>query len=120
MFSKLQGSWIQNKSSSQTLVPKLTPFAFSFDLWALSSFPIQMIEIDLESFYTDRAKLAERSHYEQKALFWAGEGQEVVLTGKAPEWLYLIVAHALHGKAKKLIYRSPVTKDVVIFDHSPF
>ncbi|MEW6419020.1 MAG: hypothetical protein AB1480_13010 [Nitrospirota bacterium] len=30
------------------------------------------------------------------------------------------VAHALHGKARKLIYRSPVTGDVVIFDHSPY
>ncbi|MEW6418838.1 MAG: hypothetical protein AB1480_12075 [Nitrospirota bacterium] len=25
----------------------------------------------------------------------------------------------MHGKARKLIYRSPVTGDVVIFDHSP-
>ena len=29
------------------------------------------------------------------------------------------VAHALHGKAKKPVYRSPVTGDVVIFDHDP-
>lgn len=39
----------------------------------------------------------------------AGSGNEVVLTGAAPVWLYLKIAHALHGKAKKLIYRSPVT-----------
>ena len=50
----------------------------------------------------------------------AGEGNEVMLTGPAPVWLYLTIAHALHGKAKKLIYRSPVTGDVVIFDHDPF
>jgi len=43
-----------------------------------------------------------------------------VLTGAAPVWLYLRVAHALHGKARKLIYRSPVTGDVAIFDHSRF
>jgi hypothetical protein len=49
----------------------------------------------------------------------AGEGNTVVLTGQAPVWLYLKSAHALHGKARKLIYRSPVTGDVVIFDHSP-
>jgi hypothetical protein len=30
------------------------------------------------------------------------------------------VAHALHGKAKQLIYRSPVIGDVVIFAHDPF
>ncbi|MGH8007324.1 MAG: CRISPR-associated protein Csx3, partial [Candidatus Binatia bacterium] len=45
---------------------------------------------------------------------------DVVLTGAGPVWLYLKIAHALHGKAKKLIYRSPVTDDVVIFDHDPF
>jgi hypothetical protein len=43
-----------------------------------------------------------------------------VLTGQAPEWLSLRIAHALHGKAKKLIYRSPVMGDVAIFDHDPF
>jgi CRISPR-associated protein (Cas_csx3) len=50
----------------------------------------------------------------------AGEGNEVILTGPAPVWLYLKIAHALHGKARKLIYHSPVTGDVVIFDHDPF
>jgi hypothetical protein len=55
----------------------------------------------------------------QKALSLAGEGNDVILTGQAPVWLYLKIAHALHGKAKKLIYRSLVTGDVVIFDHSP-
>ncbi len=76
--------------------------------------------IDLETFYIDTAKLAELDLYIQKALELAGEGNEVILTGKAPVWLYLAVAHALHGKAKKLIYRSPVTGDVLIFDHNPF
>ncbi len=50
----------------------------------------------------------------------AGEGNDVVLTGKAPVWLYLAVAHALHGKARSLTYRSPVAGDVIIFDHNPF
>jgi CRISPR-associated protein Csx3 len=45
---------------------------------------------------------------------------EVILTGAAPVWLYLKIAHALHGKARRLIYRSPVTGDVVIFDHDPY
>jgi hypothetical protein len=44
----------------------------------------------------------------------------VVLTGAGPVWLYLKIAHVLHGKAKRLIYRSPVTGDVIIFDHDPF
>ena len=77
-------------------------------------------EIDVSAFYSDTAKLSSLSEYVGKAVEIAGEGKEVVLTGKAPVWLYLAVAHALHGKAKKLIYRSPVTGDVVIFDHDPF
>ncbi len=79
-----------------------------------------MKEIDLETFYEETAKLPFLPAYLDRAVALAGEGDEVVLTGKAPVWLYLCVAHALHGKAKKLIYRSPVTGDVVVFDHNPF
>jgi len=71
-------------------------------------------------FYTELAKLSALTTYIEKALKLAGEGNEIILTGKAPVWLYLSVAHALHGKATKLTYRSPVTGDVVIFDHNPF
>lgn len=80
------------------------------------------IAINLESLYvsTDTAKLAEVDTYIQKVKELAGEGNEVVLTGAGPVWLYLKIAHALHGKVRKLIYRSPVTGDVVIFDHSPY
>lgn len=78
-----------------------------------------MTTIDLHSLFSETAKLAELDSYVQKAKELAGEGNDVVLTGAAPVWLYLKVAHALHGKARKLVYRSPVTGDVVIFDHSP-
>lgn len=77
------------------------------------------IIIDLSTIYTSNAKLSELDSYIQKARDLAGEGNDVVLTGAGPVWLYLKIAHALHGKARKLIYRSPVTGDVVIFDHSP-
>lgn len=77
------------------------------------------IIIDLSTIYTSNAKLSDLDSYIQKAKDLAGEGNEVILTGAGPVWLYLKIAHALHGKAKKLIYRSPVTGDVVIFDHSP-
>lgn len=76
--------------------------------------------IDLRSLYGDTAKLSDLPTYIDKALALAGSGTEVILTGAAPVWLYLKIAHALHGKAKRLIYRSPVTGDVVIFDHDPF
>jgi len=76
--------------------------------------------IDLHALYGGTAKLSDLPSYVDKALELAGSGNEIILTGAAPVWLYLKVAHALHGKAKKLIYRSPVTGDVVIFDHDPF
>jgi hypothetical protein len=80
----------------------------------------QQILIDLKCLYSGTAKLDALPTYVAKALELAGEGNEVVVTGQAPVWLYLKIAHALHGKAKRLIYRSPVTEDVVIFDHDPF
>jgi len=43
-------------------------------------------------------------------------GNVAILTGQGPIWLYLKIAHAFHGKAVKLVYNSPVTGDVVIFD----
>ncbi|MFZ5996182.1 MAG: CRISPR-associated protein Csx3 [Nitrospirota bacterium] len=80
-----------------------------------------MVTIDLSTIYaeTDTARLSELDSYVRKAREMAGAGNEVVLTGAGPVWLYLKIAHALHGKARRLVYRSPVTGDVVIFDHSP-
>jgi len=82
---------------------------------------MEKITIDISKFYdsSETAKLAELKEYINKALILAGEGNDIVLTGAGPVWLYLKIAHALHGKARKLIYRSPVTGDIVIFDHSP-
>lgn len=76
--------------------------------------------VDLKALYGEQAKMGELPAYLEKVKALAGEGNEIVLTGPAPVWLYLKVAHALHGKAKKLIYSSPVTGEVVIFDHDPF
>lgn len=80
------------------------------------------ITIDIETLYsgTVTAKLANLPDYEQKALELAGKGNEVTLTGQGPIWLYLKIAHTLHGKVCKLCYDSPVTGQVVVFDHSPF
>lgn len=80
----------------------------------------QPILIDLHEVYGEVAKLALLPQYLARVLALAGEGQEVVLTGAGPIWLYLKVAHALHGKAKRLVYRSPASGDVVVFDHDPF
>jgi len=79
-----------------------------------------MITIELNTLFNGTAKLASLDHYIARALEIAGEGSEVTLTGPAPVWLYLKIGHALHGKAVRLVYRSPNAGDVVIFDHNPF
>ncbi len=80
----------------------------------------QMIIITVDELYAQpAAKLARLDDYISRVLEMAGEGNDVVLTGAGPVWLYLKIAHALHGKARRLIYRSPVTGDMTIFDHSP-
>ncbi len=81
---------------------------------------MKKITLDLENLYTRIAKLEDLSKYTDKALELAGEGNKITLTGRAPVWLYLVLAHALHGKATKLTYSSPASGKVVIFDHSPF
>jgi hypothetical protein len=76
--------------------------------------------INLSALFDGTAKLDKLADYQRTALSLAGEGNEVVLTGAAPVWLYLAIAHTLHGKARKLIYLSPVTGEVIIFDHNPY
>ena len=75
--------------------------------------------IDFSTFFAPRAKFSALPTYRQKAIALAGNGKEVVLTGAAPVWLYLDIANELHGKVKNLVYRSPVTGDVVIGDYAP-
>jgi len=78
------------------------------------------VVVEIDKLFNGTAKLSELGSYVEKALSLAGEGNEVTLTGAGPVWLYLKIAHALHGRARKLTYTSPVTGEVVIFDHSPY
>lgn len=80
------------------------------------------ITIDMETLYAGQgnARLADLPLYEARAKKLAGSGGSVTLTGQGPIWLYLKIAHALHGKVTRLCYHSPVTGEVMIFDHSPF
>lgn len=80
---------------------------------------IMLITIDIELIYDKVAKLDRIDEYLSKAVEQAGAGNEIVLTGRGPVWLYLLIAHALHGKAKKLYYDSPASGRVLIFDHDP-
>ena len=54
-----------------------------------------MVLIDLKAIYGELAKLDLLPSYIEQALTAAGEGQEVVLTGAAPVWLYLTIAGSL-------------------------
>jgi hypothetical protein len=75
--------------------------------------------IDIKGIYGETAKLTSLPEYEAAAIKLAGNGQDVTLTGAGPVWLYLRLAHTLHGKCKSLSYDSPVTGPVVIFNHNP-
>lgn len=51
---------------------------------------------------------------------WApGDGpMDVTLTGAGPVWGHLAIAHALHGRARKLTYSAPNAPDgIVVFNH---
>lgn len=81
------------------------------------------VVIDVRTLYDERASLEELPNYRRTVLALAGNGNDVVLTGQGPIWLYLCLSHELHGKARRLSYRSPVTEpagDIVVFDHNPF
>ena len=78
-----------------------------------------LITIDIESIYGKVAKLDRIDEYLSKTVEQAGAGNKTVLTGQRPVWLYLLIAHTLHGKAKKLCYDSPASGRVLIFDHDP-
>ncbi|NWF99244.1 MAG: hypothetical protein HXY52_09995, partial [Nitrospirae bacterium] len=65
----------------------------------------KQVIIDISELFTFQnetpAKLKKLNFYIQKAKSLAGEGNDVILTGAGPVWLYLKIAHALHGKARK-------------------
>ena len=79
-----------------------------------------MVTINIKELYGEVAKIAEIPAYIEAAKEMAGEGSDVVLTGPGPVWLYLAVAHALHGVARSLTYDSPASGPVTIFNHNPF
>jgi hypothetical protein len=83
------------------------------------------ITIDLKKIYNeisgDTAKIIIVEKYLLEVLNQAGEGNIIILTGAAPIWLYLKSGHALHGKAKKLLYSAPGQgiEEFEIFNHDP-
>ena len=77
--------------------------------------------VNLADLYagTGTAKLVNLPAYEAHVRELVSPGAEVTLTGNGPVWLYLRLAHELHGRARKLFYDSPVTGPIEIFNHDP-
>ena len=77
--------------------------------------------VNMDQLYaaTGTAKLADLPAYESRVKELVPPGADVTLTGPGPVWLYLRLAHALHGRARKLIYDYPFTGTVEIFNHDP-
>lgn len=79
------------------------------------------VVIDVEALYRATGPAALQVHlpaYEHAVRAQAGAGRDIVLTGRGPIWLYLRLAHALHGTARSLTYRAPEAGEVLIFDHT--
>jgi hypothetical protein len=77
--------------------------------------------LDISTIYaaTGTAKLADLPAYESCVKELVPPGSDVTLTGPGPVWLYLRLAHVLHGRARVLTYDSPVSGTVEIFNHDP-
>lgn len=80
-----------------------------------------MVEINVLHLYSqnglaEQAKLSKLDEYCNKALSLVQHGDEVVLTGPGPVWLYLKIACVLYTKVTKLIYKSPVTGEVEVLN----
>lgn len=81
----------------------------------------ETITLDIGAlFENSNALIQDIPDYIRKAKRFARAGNDIVLTGKGPVWLYLIIAHELHGVTRSLIYDSPVSGRVMIFNHNPF
>lgn len=42
---------------------------------------------------------------------------DVILTGAGPVWGYLTIAHALHGRVRKLVYAAPNAPAITVYTH---
>ena len=74
-----------------------------------------------ELFAVDEtALLAHLPEYERKAVAQLPPDTvvDVCLTGGGPIWLYLRLAHVLHGLVRVLSYSAPAVGKVIIFNHT--
>ncbi|WP_338819585.1 hypothetical protein MTCOM_10890 [Moorella thermoacetica] len=52
-----------------------------------------MVTVNVQQLYGEQAELDQLPEYKAKAKEQAGHGNDVVLTGLSPVWLYLAFAH---------------------------
>lgn len=62
-------------------------------------------EIDLSSLFEGEAKYSDLREYLSEVQEQAKGAQEIILTGRAPVWLYLHAALRLKGSTRRLVYR---------------
>lgn len=77
----------------------------------------ERVTVNVAELYGEKALTEKRDSYIAAALKWVGQAKEVTLTGIGPVWLYLLIGKALHGKVSKLVYTSPTSGDIVVFDN---
>jgi hypothetical protein len=78
---------------------------------------VKTVIIDLSTIHGGQPRLDKLNSYIRQILKLAGSGNTVILTGDAPIWMYLIIAHALNDKAAVLKYVSPETGEITVFNH---
>ena len=80
-----------------------------------------MTTLDVSTLYADtgQAKFEHLESYLRSALDGVSPGDDVLLTGAGPIWLYLKIAHALHGRARILTYEDGMGNRIEIFNHDP-
>lgn len=74
-------------------------------------------EVDLSVLYGERARFSDIDGYLAALDELTSDAQEVILTGRAPVWLYLHAALKLKGK-RRLLYRDGPGHMFEIFDYS--
>ena len=77
---------------------------------------VEYATFDLSQLFEENADLSQIKEYAQKAEEFAKE-KEIEITGRAPVWLYMIAAHAMHGVCKELVFNDGRGNRVQIFDH---
>lgn len=90
------------------------------ELTEILNTPNRFLVLDVGTLFNENAKINDISLYLDKIEKLPLSGKNVILTGKGPIWLYLKIAHHLHGSVMSLSYDSPVTGKITVFDHSPF